>query len=189
MAGGIKAWKGMVATGGPEAGIAYFAPAENMRDIVALAWGMEEGSRRFYQGIMEQLTTDRETGQLLANLMEAENHHQQYLRAAFERIAGRRITQDDLQAVFGDITAGEIMEGGVPVRQALEWTRDQEIQDVLELAMGLEINSYDLYIKMSRKAETSEEKLIFRDLAQEEQEHLERLGSLLDEHLGASAYS
>jgi sulfur-carrier protein adenylyltransferase/sulfurtransferase len=188
MEGGIRAWKGMVATGGPEAGMAYFAAAENLRDMVALAWGLEEGTRLFYQGVMEQLVDERGTERLLSNLIAAENSHQQHLLSAFERFAGRPASIADLQAGFAGITAGEIMEGGVPVQEALEWTRSQGVRDILELAMSLEINSYDLYIKMSRTVEGQEEKQIFRDLAQEEQQHLERLGALLNEYLQASAH-
>jgi sulfur-carrier protein adenylyltransferase/sulfurtransferase len=176
----------MVATGVPQAGMAYFTAAENLRDMVALAWGLEEGTRRFYEGLLEQLAEERRTGQLLSSLIEAENHHKQHLLAAFKRFAGQEASIDDLQAGFGGITAGEVMEGGVPVGDALEWTKVQETRDILEFAMSLEINSYDLYIKMSRAVDGNE-KQIFRDIAQEEQQHLERLGSLLNEYLQASA--
>ena len=41
MEGGIRAWKGMVAHGLPEAGMAYFSPAANREEMVDLAWALE----------------------------------------------------------------------------------------------------------------------------------------------------
>ena len=59
MEGGIRAWKGMVAHGLPEAGMAYFSPAANAEEIVGLAWSLEEGSRSFYQGVADHFAGER----------------------------------------------------------------------------------------------------------------------------------
>ena len=44
MEGGIRAWKGLVAEGIPEAGMAYFSPATRPEEMIALAWLLEDGS-------------------------------------------------------------------------------------------------------------------------------------------------
>ena len=64
MVGGIRAWKGMVAHGPPEAGMAFFTAAADAEEIVGLAWALEEGSKLFYQGVAEHFTQDEETKQM-----------------------------------------------------------------------------------------------------------------------------
>ena len=172
----------MVATGGPEAGMAYFAPAAEIREMVALAWAMEEGSRRFYQGAGERLQSDPEAAELFRQLVQAEEGHKRSLLAGYEHLAGRPAEPASLVPEMGEAGSGDTMEGGTPVREALAWLEGRELTDVLDLAMGLEINAYDLYIKMARRVD-EESRPIFAGLAREEQQHLERLGQLLDRRL------
>jgi hypothetical protein len=47
MEGGIHAWKGLRASGPPDAGMAYFDPAKKAEELIALAWMLEEGSCKF----------------------------------------------------------------------------------------------------------------------------------------------
>ena len=44
MEGGIRAWKGLTASGAPEAGIAYFPPESSPSELTALAWILEDGT-------------------------------------------------------------------------------------------------------------------------------------------------
>ncbi|MEJ2032460.1 MAG: ferritin family protein [Deltaproteobacteria bacterium] len=182
MEGGIKAWNGMVATGTFEAGMAFFAPATDIREIVAVAWSMEEGSRRFYQRAGELLRSDPETVEIFRQLTEAEDAHKHSLLASYEHLTGRRADPTICIQKMGMAEEG-IMEGGIPVKEALVWLQDREITEILDLAMGLEINAYDLYLKMGRRMEAEESGRIFAELAREEQHHLERLGQLLDSRL------
>jgi len=55
--------------------------------------------------------------------------------------------------------------------------------EILELAISLETNSYDLYIKMERQIEDKNSKQVFVLLSREEKEHLARLAALLDKKL------
>jgi rubrerythrin len=75
------------------------------------------------------------------------------------------------------------MEGGVKVSEALSWIEGRSITEVLELAMGLETNSYDLYIKMGRRMTDAASKEVFSRLASGEKDHLERLVGLLEARL------
>jgi hypothetical protein len=77
MEGGIRAWDGFAATGGPEAGMARF-PEGAMEELIALAWSLEEGSRRFYAELQAQLI-DRDAVELFKNLVVAEELHQSML--------------------------------------------------------------------------------------------------------------
>ena len=75
------------------------------------------------------------------------------------------------------------MEGGVVVKDALDWVKGKGIQDSLELAMAMEINAYDLYIKMSRTIEDEKARQVFKKLSEEEQVHLKKLADLLDKRI------
>jgi rubrerythrin len=48
------------------------------------------------------------------------------------------------------------------------------------MAMGLEANAYDRYLKMVDVSESDEAKEVFRAIAREEKGHLGRLSQLLD---------
>ena len=52
MEGGISAWEGLTAEGPPEFGMAYFDGSEKPEELVALAWILEDGSRKFYSALL-----------------------------------------------------------------------------------------------------------------------------------------
>ena len=183
MEGGIRAWKGMVAHGVPEAGMAYFSPAANGEEIVGLAWALEEGSKFFYQGVSEHFSDDPETQKMFGWLVTAEQNHEKHLLETYETLTGAQPDFIKLRAKFSDSLSGTVMEGGVAVKDALEWTKDKGVSESLELAMGMEVNAYDLYVKMSRAIEDKQAQQVFEKLAEEEQVHLERLAGLLDKRV------
>jgi len=183
MEGGIHAWKGMVAHGLPEAGMAYFSPAANGEEIVGLAWALEEGSKLFYQGISEHFTDDPEAQKMFQWLVAAEQNHEKHLLETYEGLAGMPPDFVKLRAKFSDGLNGTVMEGGVPVKDALEWAKDKGLSESLELAMAMEVNAYDLYVKMSRAIKEEQAQKIFEKLSEEEQVHLEKLAELLDTRL------
>jgi rubrerythrin len=75
------------------------------------------------------------------------------------------------------------MEGGMHVGEALKRARGKDLLEMLEYAIALEANSYDLYIKMERSMPGKDSKKIFNSLLSEEKIHLDRLTALLDEKL------
>jgi rubrerythrin len=183
MEGGIRAWKGMVARGLPEAGMAYFSPAANAEEIVALAWSLEEGSKLFYQGIAEHFREDKEAQEMFSWLVSAEKNHERNLLQTYEALVGAKPDFAKLRAKFTDSLTGSFMEGGVAVKEALAWTKDKGVSESLELAIAMEVNALDLYIKMSRAIEDEQAQHIFKKLSEEEQAHLEKLTGLLDKRV------
>ena len=183
MEGGIRAWKGLVAHGQPEAGMAFFSPAANAEEIVGLAWSLEEGSKFFYQGISEHFSNDKEAQKMFNWLVSAEKNHEKHLLQTYEALTGTQPDFEKLRAKFSDSLNGTVMEGGIPVKEALAWIEDKEVSDSLELAIAMEVNAYDLYIKMSRAIEDKPAQLIFEKLSEEEQVHLEKLADLLDKRI------
>jgi rubrerythrin len=183
MEGGMRAWKGMVAQGLPEAGMAYFSPAANAEEIVGLAWALEEGSKIFYQGVAEHFSEDKEAQEMFNWLASAEKSHEQHLLQTYEALTGNQPDFNRLRAKFSDSLSGTRMEGGIAVRQALAWIQDKGVSESLELAIAMEVNAFDLYIKMSRSIEDKKSQQIFEKLSEEEQVHLEKLSGLLDKRV------
>jgi len=115
--------------------------------------------------------------------VSAEQNHEKHLLETYETLTGAQPDFIKLRAKFSDSLSGTVMEGGVPVKEALEWVKGKGVSESLELAMGMEVNAYDLYVKMSRVIEDKQAQQVFEKLAEEEQVHLERLAELLDRHV------
>lgn len=178
MQGGIRAWEGGIAEGTPEAGTAYFTAAGKPEEFIALAWMLEEGSRRFYAAI-PSLVADEETKKLFNELTTAEEHHKASLVNLYKTFADEKPTRDFPESIIPAEATGDIMEGGMRVSEALKWVKGKNSEAIFELAMALETNAYDLYIKMSRmKDDRSRE--VFDQLSKEEKKHLEMLAALFE---------
>ena len=70
------------------------------------------------------------------------------------------------------------MEGGVEVGKALEWTQGKSPEEIVEFALSLEVNSYDVYLKMEQRIKDPRAGKMFASLAEEEKGHLNRLQEL-----------
>jgi len=182
MEGGIRAWHGLVAEGIPEAGMAYFSPATRPEEMIALAWLLEDGSLKFYESLVKMMEEQEAKG-LFQNLKRSEENHKATLWKMYEEISGKAPTHEFPDNVISKEPRGDVMEGGILVSEALEWSKGKTLRDILELSMSLETNSYDLYLKMERKVEGRNPKQVFKTLSEEEKEHLERLTSLFNKWL------
>ena len=176
MQGGMKAWEGLVAEGPPEAGMAYFGDEVRPEELAMLAWMLEDGSRLFYARVGEFLG-DEESKKLFRDLAKAEVNHEKTVATLYKGFAGGRSVEDDLPS-----DREEVMEGGIKVDEALLWAKGREPAEVLDFAISLETNAYDLYLKMRRKV-GGEAGKVFLLLAEEEKKHLERLAALLEKKL------
>lgn len=173
MQGGIRAWEGLIAQGPPEAGMAFFGDAAEPDELAMLAWMLEDGSRQFYSRLDEFLK-DEDARHLFQSLAKAEESHEKTLAELYKTYSGGSAVEEKLPA-----ERGEVMEGGVRVDESLLWARDKDLHSILEFAISLEMNSYDLYIKMGRRFEGDASK-VFSLLGEEEKKHLERLAALLE---------
>ena len=176
----MHAWQGLTAAGAPEAGVSFFTVGSRPGELIAQAWVLEEGSRRFYASIAGTLA-DSEAEKLFTDLAAAEEHHKASLLGLYRDIANKEPGPDFSRGV---IAADEDrMEGGVKLSDALEWAKGKDSRELLELSMALETDSYDLYIKMGRRVEGAKAKQVFGRLVEEEKGHLARMAALLDRKL------
>jgi rubrerythrin len=182
MEGGIRAWKGLVAEGAPQSGMAYFSPVTKPEELIALAWLLEDGSRKFYSELVATLI-DKEAKDLYHQLAKAEEQHQVSLLKLYEEFSGKVPDHRFPDSVIPPGKEGVVMEGGMLVVEALQWAKGKRTTDILELSLSLETNSYDLYLKMERQMKDQRSAHVFNVLSGEEKQHLELLSSMLEKRI------
>ena len=182
MQGGIHAWKGRVAEGTPESGIAYFSSAATAETLIALAWWLEDGSRQFYSSLAAE-REDEEAKNLFKDLAAAEEHHQTILLMLYQDLFGLTSVSNFPGSILSSEKEGDVMEGGIRVSEALQWTKGRSLADIFEFSLSSETNAYDLYLKMEHQMKDPRSVQVFRLLSGEEKQHLERLGALFEKRI------
>jgi len=179
MEGGIHAWKGLRATGAPDAGMAYFDPAKKPEELIALAWMLEEGSCKFYLE-MGKKEKSPEAVALFRELSDDEEKHKSSLFKIYQRRSGKDSDPGFPRSLLSLESGVDYLEGGIVLKKALEWAQGKGLKDILEFSVSLEVNAIDLYIKMERKMEGKEAKEVFQALSNQERDHLKRLTAALE---------
>ena len=89
-------------------------------------------------------------------------------------------------ATFESSIVPKALEGGFDAQEFLETNKAhlQTAPEVLDLAMMLETQALDLYLRFADKSDQPQTKEVLFALAGEEKAHLAALGRLLDEKLG-----
>jgi len=168
--GGIEAWEHGTAASPPELHLRFIRGDEAATEAATIACRFETGLEQFYRVALER-SRIAEVRDLLEKLIKAEESHKQNLL----RLLG------SLGAEPGDLCAPDgQMEGGLRIDDFL--TRNdyylKSDQDCLELAMMIEIQSLDLYLRMGQTCEDAAAKELFHRLGEEEKAHLNSLADL-----------
>lgn len=158
--------------------MAYFPENASAEELIGLAWLLEDGSLRFYSELSKRVR-DSDAAGLFRQLGVSEQLHVSALTRLYKEITDSDPSSDFPGSLLRPGTPDDIMEGGVSVPGALDWAKGSSVTDVLELALALEASSYDLYIKMERRAGDSRSKKVFSILSSGEKNHLDRLASLM----------
>ncbi len=174
MEGGIRAWKGLTASGVPEAGMAYFPPESSPSELTALAWLLERGAGRFYGEAASEIK-DAGAARLFRELAAAEEKHMESIYRIHREISGAPDDPGFPESVIPSSAAKDYMEGGVETAKALEWARGKSAAEVLEFALAQEVNAYDLHLKIEGRSRDPRAKKVFARIADEEKTHLIRL--------------
>lgn len=175
--GGMMAWQGLTAFGPAEKGMIYLSGDETPADIVLLAYSMEEGLGQIYLRLT-QMTEETEIRSLLSKLAGIEKKHKERLYEVYLTLdpsAGGRDALEDR------LTPG-LMEGGFTIEEYLAENRPalQTTENVLVMAMMLETQALDLYLRYSRKVPDAKGQEVLHDLAEEEKAHLAALAHLVE---------
>lgn len=178
LAGGIKAFRGAKAVGPYELNLDLVRGDETPSEMLALAFGMEKALQMFYETMAGE-SQDQELANLLTRLGHIEAAHQ---RRIFERYQTLNPEVKDMAALEAQVDA-EIMEGGYNVKEFLAKNEPhmQTAPQVLELAMMVETQALDLYLRFASKSREEETRDTLLAIAEEEKAHLAALGRLFDE--------
>jgi sulfur-carrier protein adenylyltransferase/sulfurtransferase len=181
--GGIKAWQGYKASGPEELNLDLVRGDETPTEIAALAIGMEESLKQFYQTLLTQALDD-DVKQLFAKMVEVSDLHKQ----KFEKFYLQIEPSQDIVALEATVKT-DIMEGGYKMEDFIQKNGPlmQTLLGALDIAMMLETQALDLYGRFAEKAEVAATKDFLLQVAQEEKTHLNLLGQLLEEKVKAGA--
>lgn len=173
--GGMLAWKGLLASGPADQGVELIRNRVTPAQLASLAWGLEQGAASFYRAVLKSVAGEQER-QLFGTLVAEEESHTRKVFDAFRAAGGLNAGVQIEKSLEG------LMEGGISIDGAIGHLRSKSFSAVetLELAMQIEANSLDLYLKIIRWSGTPEVKTIFSTLVEEEKLHLARLGDLLE---------
>jgi rhodanese-related sulfurtransferase/rubrerythrin len=175
LSGGIKAWSNQKAVGPEDQGLALFSGRESPQESLVVAYGLEEGLRRFYESMAPKVKSEK-AGQLFGKLSGIEVKHQDRIFGEYIRVSGAPVARDEFAARI----VPAAMEGGLTTDEYLARYQPnlEEAADVIALAMGIEAQALDLYQRAADRAKTAESKTVLVQIANEERAHLEQLGML-----------
>jgi sulfur-carrier protein adenylyltransferase/sulfurtransferase len=181
LAGGIKAYRGAKASGPYDLNLDLIRGDESPGEMLALAFGMEKALQVFYE-TMRAGSQDQELIELFTKLGKIEEIHQRKLYEAYQSLtpAEKEVAELEGQA------AAAIMEGGYNVQDFMAQNEPymQTAPQVLEVAMMLETQALDLYLRLADKSRVGKTRETLFAIAQEEKGHLAALGRLLDDKRG-----
>jgi sulfur-carrier protein adenylyltransferase/sulfurtransferase len=178
LSGGIKAFRGAKASGPQELNLDLVRGDESPPDMLKLAFGLERALGIFYEKCQEK-AQDKDLLDLFAKLGHVEGLHKQKV---YERYVAM-VPEAPAIAAFEAGMEPAIMEGGFHLNEFLAanapWLKT--VNEVLELAMMLETQALDLYLRFAGKSQEEGTKQVLFTLADDEKVHVKSLGRLLDE--------
>ena len=146
--------------------------------MVRLSYSLENGLQIFYRNLQER-TENKAIEILFSKLVQIEENHKKRLIDLYKKIEP---SDKDLESLESDSGQG-IMEGGFNIEAFTQ--QNEPFLDtsphVIDLAMMLETQALDLYLRFSQKTENPDTKEVLYKLAEEEKAHLAMLGRWLEE--------
>jgi len=155
-------------------------PGQGPVAVLAAAYGLEQGLALFYRALAGR-GGGVELTALYNKLAGIEVLHQERLKAMYDALP----RPQQQEAPLGQ-AAPVRMEGGYTWQEFLE--RQGEAlagpEAALMLAMGIETQALDLYLRLAQRARQEQSRQALLDIAGEEQAHLQALGRMLDQVQG-----
>lgn len=178
LSGGIKAWQGHVAVGDNTAGLSLFSDKQSVKDILIVAYSLEQGLEDFYLSMADKVR-QKSVRDLFAKLSSIEAIHRDTILLQYQKISNTDVSHETFAAKL----LPAVVEGGLSTKEYLELFKPDlnSVADVISLAMSIEAQALDLYERaiQNRKGLVGEEAL--RKISSEERAHLRQLGKLMDD--------
>ena len=168
--GGIEAWEQRTAANPPELHLQFIRGDESALEAATIACRFEAGQEQFYRAAFDR---SRIAGvrDILEKLLRAEESHKHNLLRLLESLGA---------GPEAPCAPEGLMEGGLKIDDFLarnDYYLNSD-QDCLELAMMIEIQSLDLYLRMAQTCADTPAKELFHRLGEDEKAHLNWLADL-----------
>jgi rhodanese-related sulfurtransferase/rubrerythrin len=175
--GGFKAWKGKSAYGGQERGLNLFSGKESPEEALVVAYSLEAGLEDFYLKAIPKVNY-AEAKSLFEKLAKIEVKHQERIFDQYLILTGKSVSKKDFEK---NILKG-VVEGGLTTEEyTAMFNPDWNLMtDIVDLAMSIEAQAYDLYMRAAERTSESGAKEALLKIADEERSHMTQLGKLLE---------
>jgi len=177
LSGGFKAWNGEAAVGDEMQGLDLFSGDESPEHTLALAYSLEDGLLDFYLSMASRVKEDS-AKHLFNRLSAIEVKHQDRIYSEYESVAEKPLSREE----FVNSKVADAIEGGLTTEEYVsrfnpDW---KSAKDITDLAMSIEAQALDLYLRASQKSRHTRSKKALAQLADEERGHLKELGKLME---------
>ena len=175
--GGFKGWKSEAAFGEEELGLELFTGDESPEKTLVVAYSLEAGLRDFYLSMITKVKNN-DTKDLFQKLSEIEVKHQDRIFNEYITITGKSVNRDE----FEKRTVSKEVEGGLTTEEYMNLFQPdlESLEDMISLAMSIEAQALDLYMRASDKTSNPQSKKMLTQIADEERTHLAQLGKLME---------
>ena len=178
LAGGISAWNGLTAAGPQELHLAFLKEGAGAERMILLAYRMEDALRLFYLEAQTK-TRDRELVTVFSNMASVEEKHKHSIIEICIKMG--LISARDVP----DITSARmntIIEGGFDTDEFFRQNEEhlKTIRGSLALAMMVETQSLDLYLRLAGAVSDNTAKEFLLTMADMEKEHLSYMAKLFE---------
>jgi rhodanese-related sulfurtransferase len=182
LAGGFNSWTSDTAFLGEEKGLALFDGVTSVEQALTVAYSLEAGLKDFYESMSTKVESDP-ARQLFHQLSQIEVKHQDRILEQYTELTGQSVPRETFEAQ----KLPDVLEGGLTTEEYanLLMPSYDTLTEIIELAMSIEAQAMDLYLRASEKAQDQAGKNALIQIANEEKTHLARLGQLMEETLEA----
>jgi sulfur-carrier protein adenylyltransferase/sulfurtransferase len=177
VSGGIKAWKSKTAVGPQTSGMDLFQGPESAKEFLVVAYSLEQGLQEFYLEMADKARNEV-VEDLFHKLADIEVKHKDQVFERYQDLVDPAISRQG----FESMVTVSALEGGLTTKQYLDqFDPDLSVEtEVVSMAMSIEAQALDLYQRVAGQVTDSKAKNVLRQIAKEEQQHLARLGTLMD---------
>lgn len=181
LAGGFNSWDSEAAYFSEERGLELFTGEESVEETLVAAYSLEQGLFSFYQS-MEKKVEDESARHLFHKLSQIEVKHKDHILTVYGHLTGKKASRQ----LFDSTLVPDIIEGGLTIKEYgnLFMPSWDSPKDIIELALSIEAQAYDLYIRAADSSTSKTGKKALMQIATEEKHHMASLGKLMDKIMG-----
>lgn len=175
--GGMLGWDGRSLSDFPR--MAVFEEDASMPELMMTAMDLEKAALRFYESVFDTYAQEP-YAPVLETLSRAEEAHARAIYSYWQRTQDNPIPFNQL---FSSLE-GEILEGGETLMNAIQKMTslgDTGCSTLMEFALNIEVQAYDLYRNMANTLTDTDARDAFLSISQMEKKHMGLVGRVFKE--------